>query len=96
MNDHDMRATLRLWGAVLRQGVADFCIERRECRKGEAHLWFWDDTVSCGSFVWCCQLFDIDPDKARAQTLNNWREVSKLADSMCSGLKRKGRHDEHA
>ncbi len=72
----DVQPFLKLWGEVMRLGVADFCTARASRSQGEGHpatIWFWSDDVHTGSFVWLCHLFDLDPTHARSQVLKQWR-----------------------
>lgn len=70
-----IRGYMRLWAAVMQRGISDYCTART--RKGYRHTsvyhWFWSNEHRTGSFCWICDLFDIDPDRARTQVLGDWR-----------------------
>lgn len=73
--DPALKPYMRLWAAVMRMGISDFCTART--RKGvertSIHFWFWSDEIRTGSFCWICELFDIDPKRARSRVMSNWR-----------------------
>ncbi len=73
----DILRAKTLWLAVFRQGLIDFALERAGRGQGvEASAWFHNDhNDGPGSFIWCCDLFGIDPIKARAGVLANWRQL---------------------
>ena len=72
----------RLWAAVFRQGCVDaawdFATHKHD-REHYPEAWLWlnatDDEV--GSFIWLCDLFDLDPDRARSQVRMKFRELMK-------------------
>ena len=77
-------AHLRLWAAVCTTGVEDAATEFKQFSNQKAKLgdrkykpmaayealsWLFDDHTTVGAFVWCCEVFDINPVKAR----QSWR-----------------------
>lgn len=72
---------LHLWADVFRVALADargdgvrptgLTMERWELRRrvlqDGARQWFCGDDLTPGSFLWCCALFDLDPDVVRAR-----------------------------
>lgn len=70
---HELRPYLRLWAAVFHRGIVDFCTCRALGRRDERFRWFHSDEVHAGSFVWLCQLFGFDQEKARSAVLAKWR-----------------------
>lgn len=66
----------KLWAAVMVQAVDDLhgrnqkVLSRQERQwQGEAKGWVTDSRTNCGSFIWICRLFDVDPDRARKAVL---------------------------
>jgi hypothetical protein len=46
-----------------------------------AHMWFFDDAdVGPGSFIWVCDLFELDPERTRNKVIHRWRELLNLDD----------------
>ena len=72
----EMIPYLRLWASVMRLGIQDYCTARaRKEPAGDYRVfWFESDDYATGSFTWLCELFGLDPDKARTQVLLNWRK----------------------
>jgi hypothetical protein len=58
---------LRLWLSVMRQGLQDWAEEQCRGLPAEATHWFDSDECFPGSFVFLCDLLNIDPDFARRQ-----------------------------
>lgn len=67
------RPYIRLWAAVFQQGISDACTARAKGEEGRDLLWFYSNANTAGSFNWLCELFSIEPDKARARIMENWR-----------------------
>jgi len=70
-----------VWAAVLIQAIDDLNVKSipqeseksqndKEYLKNQANAYFKSKRMSMGSFVWICELFDIDPDVARKAILN--------------------------
>ena len=74
-HDAAVRPYLRLWAEVMRGGVQDFCTARALARPNiDPRInWMWSNDVFPGSFIWLCDLFDLEPEKARSQVLLQWR-----------------------
>lgn len=92
-HDSEVRPYLRLWAEVMRQGVGDFCTARgrRENNNNPHAEWLYSNATGVGTFVWLCDLFEFDPDKARSQVLKNWRaHVDKREVLISSRKKRHG------
>ncbi len=69
---------LRLWAHVLTTGLRDFAEDMRKVTDqgrvpGEPSTWFWSHADHPGSFVWCCDLLQRDPDRTRTAVLEQWR-----------------------
>jgi hypothetical protein len=73
--DHETQACIRLWAAVFRLGLADAALHFRNT--GEQSPWISCDDRHPGSFIWLCELFDIDPDYARSAARQKYRELVK-------------------
>jgi hypothetical protein len=74
------QARMRLWAMVFTQGLRDFAEDMRgvtDCGAfpQEPSYWFWSHDNTTGSFVWLCDLFKVDPARARTQTLSAWRDL---------------------
>lgn len=72
-------ANLKLWAHVFAVGLRDFAQDQERVQQGgfprEPSYWFWAHENTTGSFVWLCDLLKIDPQRARAQTLAQWRDL---------------------
>lgn len=72
-------ANLKLWAHVFAVGLRDFALDMRAIEKGrfprEPSYWFWSNANEPGSFDWCCDLLKVDPQRARQQTLAQWRDL---------------------
>lgn len=71
---HGDRALLRLWATVFICGLQDseVALKLYLRQKGDLPLdhyeplvWLYDESLSPGSFLWLCDLFEIDADRAR-------------------------------
>ena len=43
-----------------------------------AHMWFFDDDTAPGSYIWVCDLFELDPERTRNMVVHRWRELLKI------------------
>ncbi len=78
--DEQDQGHLRLWGTVFTQGLQDFAEDLRKVTDQgrfprEPSYWFWAHENTTGSFVWLCDMFKIDPARARNQVLAKWRDL---------------------
>ena len=75
----------KLWAAVLIQAVDDLKIKLRlkegeqtknnkQYLKNQAKAYFKTNRTHIGSFIWICNLFNINPDLARKAIL--WKPIS--------------------
>lgn len=62
---HDSRGEMKMWSACLLQGIRDYKDGHRD-----AVYWLWSDDIFVGSFVWLCDLFNINPEYAREKVRN--------------------------
>lgn len=76
--DHETRACLRLWAAVFAVGIQE---SAEEFRSGYEPFWFYSDDRHPGSFVWLCELFDLDPERARNEARMRFREIIRKANA---------------
>lgn len=69
---------LALWAAVFSQGARDYAISCmiREPLAAEPQVWFWSDEDHIGSFVWLCDVFNLQPRHARSQILLRLRHLA--------------------
>ena len=74
--DDQTRACLRIWASVMSVGIADTV---RAWKAGERFPWFESDVHYPGSFVWLCELFDMDPAQVRSTTRMKAREIERAA-----------------
>ena len=81
--DEYLERHLRLWASVLRQGMIDAAKEFKQAMDEavepeifEAYSWLMSDADHPTSFVWCCQLVDIDPARARSAWRMNVRSLA--------------------
>jgi hypothetical protein len=51
-----------LWLSVLIQALKDLFIEKYA---GPARGWIWCKDIRVGSFLWVCQILDLNPEKLR-------------------------------
>jgi hypothetical protein len=56
--DHETRACLRLWDAIFEDAVRTY--PGRSSRR-----WVDSDNTGAGSFLWCCELFGLNPGRVR-------------------------------
>ncbi len=86
--DKDLQPYVRLWAAVMRVGVQDYCTASNDARvkgvRDNRIHWFESDVVAPGSFVWLCHVFDIDENKARARIVAKRKSLA---------LRKELRHD---
>lgn len=99
MAGHDSTAAYaRLWSAVMSQALADVRAAVKRTRKAvmpnpeavknadhrESIQWVMSDSKRPGGFLWCCDLFDFDPDFVRAEIVKPRpvAEVTKLVDDF--------------
>jgi hypothetical protein len=68
------RAARRLWAAMFHRGILDYA-EAAVSPKARAKIhpdpvpWFESRANTPGAFDWLCDLFDLDPDRARMEVL---------------------------
>ena len=64
----------RLWAAVLFQGLHDVHIKESEKHSGywrdNARAWCAINRIDIGSFIWICELFDMNADQVRSLVLD--------------------------
>ena len=86
--EENLAALRRLWGAKLllhakeyAQGVKVMGGKRvSTANAGElcsnariAHRWITSESTAPASFVWVCELFNLDPERIRMRIFHNWR-----------------------
>lgn len=75
----DDAALLKLWAHVFALGLKDYAEDCQRVEQGafprEPSYWFWAHANTTGSFVWLCDLFKIDPQRARLQALANLEDL---------------------
>lgn len=63
----------RLWAAVLFQAIHDVHIKETEKHprywRDDARAWCAINRTDIGSFIWICELFDMDAEQVRALVL---------------------------
>ena len=90
LDEQDARSWLiperRLWTSVFLLGLQDFsiCVKRKNrARKHERYIleeqepyrWLYSDRKGAGSFVFLCELFDLDVARTRSIARLNWRQL---------------------
>jgi len=72
-----IEAVKNLWAAVMVQAVDDLHGRNQKVLSRQERLWRWeakqwvmDSRTHCGSFIWVCRLFEVDPDRARKAMLD--------------------------
>lgn len=82
MNEQD-RNILRLWAYVFVQGIRDYTEARRRgfTSEGSSEVYWFESDIDehPGSFLWLCELFDLDPTRARSAVLMNMRKINREA-----------------
>ena len=76
--DPQTQACIRMWAAVFRAGLLDAA---DNFKLGYRNSWFESDDQYPGSFVWLCDLFNLDPDKARSMVRMKYRALIRSGDS---------------
>lgn len=76
---------LKLWGEVLFVGLLDAALYHahrlgepipRNKFRSQSYWWIFDDKMQdAGSFTWCCQLFNLEPQRTRNLVLRRWKEI---------------------
>lgn len=62
---------MRIWCGVLITAISD--LRKKSCRDA-ALEWIEDsDSDEIGSFEWCCELFNLAPDRIRSYLVNEYR-----------------------
>jgi hypothetical protein len=74
--DAQTRACIRLWAAVFHRGLIDAA---DAFRKGAEFPWITSQEKHPGSFIWLCDLFDMDPDIARSMARRKYRMLTRGA-----------------
>jgi len=64
-------ACKRLWSAVLEQALTDAQGNYNSLRE-EARKWFLSENYGAASFLWICDVLDLDPDFLRNVYRNEW------------------------
>lgn len=74
--DITVKPFLEMWSAVFRLGIIDAAHEWAldKPHKPAVH-WVFSGDKHVGSFVWICDLFGTDPEKARSRLLMKRREI---------------------
>lgn len=86
--DPQTEACLRLWAAKLIMHTRDYAdgvaykpkktraghLKTEPPQFGAAKVWILDDDDSVGSFVWVCELFSLNPERARKHIMWRWRD----------------------
>jgi hypothetical protein len=76
--DHETRSCLRLWAAVFAVGIQE---SAETVKDGREPYWFYADDHYPGSFVWLCELFDLEPERARSEARMRFREIIRKANA---------------
>ena len=64
-NNMDMEQKYRnLWAAVLKQAIKD-ANQNTKNPLNNPYLWFHSDSHAVGSFLWICNILNIDPESIR-------------------------------
>lgn len=79
--DMDIAAVRHLWAAVLARGLQDAALTQKHFHC-EPQRWFRDTINRPGSFIWLCELFDLDPVHAKKMWRKNLKEVTRQAESI--------------
>ncbi len=58
----------QLWASVIHRAVIDL---KKKNHKDKALAWIKSKEKAEQSFIWCCGVLDIDPDKTRSKILKN-------------------------
>lgn len=87
--DHETKACVKLWLAVFLDGCKQYAKEFKVYTKAKEKN-DWTSTVGypsirwvdaggndVGSFNWLCEVFDLDPDRARTSIRKNVRKLAK-------------------
>jgi hypothetical protein len=73
----DYAAGVKVVGGKRPSNLATSGITCANARK--AYTWLTDKSDHPSSFVWICELFDLDPDRTRMRVFHNWREFLRLS-----------------
>lgn len=67
-----------LWATVLHLAVRDYCDDLAKGGDGSSKIadWFWSNSSEPRSFVWMCDLFNLDVDQTRKRVTANWKNLS--------------------
>ena len=55
-------AHIKLWAAVLKQAIKDAQKYYGSFSGDRSQLWFKSETEEVGSFLWICNVLDLDPE----------------------------------
>ena len=77
MINQQTKACKSLWAAVFHDGI----LGAAKCFYGDDRLraeynWFLDNNRYVGSFVWLCDVFDLDPWQARMTARDKFRQIA--------------------
>jgi hypothetical protein len=60
----DMLACRRLWASVMRT-AADDLHTKNDDNRVKARAWFDSESVEIGTFLWCCDILDLNAQAVR-------------------------------
>ena len=64
----------KLWASVLGRAVIDL---RRKKHRQSARFWFYNDkNQGAGSFLWVCDVLEIDPGKTREKVFKKIKNAA--------------------
>ena len=67
-----------LWAAVMERAVYDLK-SKDKLQRGSASEWFQNRRrTDVGSFIWVCEVLDIDPDRYRKLALNRSKKAGTV------------------
>lgn len=79
--DDQTRACMRLWAAKFHQHIHDYVqAKKRGIGSDDADYalaWMTRDTHDAGGFIWCCNLFGLDPDRIRHKVFFGWKHIAQ-------------------
>ena len=75
--DHATRACLRMWSAVFLHGLSDSAAHFFSTGQDDWWIDRRNNAQHPGSVMWLCDLFGIDPDRARSTARANYRKLAR-------------------